>query len=98
MRMTRQTIRLATLLVFLALVAYLVVHPNGLTTNQAVGEVEGEAVEVGRMAVRDKYAIIASLVLVALFGFVMWAAIRANKGEDEAKPPPGNETRSTRRP
>jgi hypothetical protein len=96
MTMTRRTIRLVALLVLLALVAYLAAHRKGLTTNQAVGEAAGTVVEGGSMAARDRYAIVASLVLVALFGFVMWTAVRANKGEHAA--PPGNGARSTGRP
>jgi hypothetical protein len=98
MKMTRQTIRLVALLVILVLVAYLAVHRNGLTAKESEDEAVGEVVDVGRMADRDGYSIVASVVLVALFGFVIWKVLRATKVEDEAKPPPGNGARSTSRP
>jgi hypothetical protein len=90
MRMTRHTIKVVALLVFLVLLAYLAAHRNGHTTDEAVGEAVGDVVKVERMADRDGYSMVASLFLVALFGFVMWTALRGNKREDEAKRPPGN--------
>jgi hypothetical protein len=85
-RVTRFWIRLVALVVFLALVTYLAVHRNGLTANEAVGETVGEAVSAGRMALRDGYAMAATLALVALFGFVAWTVLRAHKRGDKATP------------
>jgi hypothetical protein len=96
MKMTRQTSRVVALLVFLVLVAYLAVHRNGLTDKEAAGEAVGQVVTVQRTAARDRYVMVASVGLVALFGFVMWTALRNNR-EDEAKPPPENAAQSTSR-
>jgi hypothetical protein len=84
---TPRSIRLFALLVLVVLVAYLAVHRHGLTANQATGEAGGEVIQAGSMATRDGYAIVASLVFVALVGFVAWTVLRASKGEDEAVPP-----------
>jgi hypothetical protein len=83
---TPRSIRLFALLVLLVLVTYLAAHRHGLTASQAVGEAAGEVVQVGGMAVRDGYAITATLALVALLGFVMWTVLRAHEGGDKATP------------
>jgi hypothetical protein len=93
-KVTRREIRLVAFLVLLVLVTYLAVHRNGLTVKEAEDEAVGEIVKVGRMVVLDKFAIVASLVLVTLFGFVAWTVLRGHEGEDTAMPP-GDGVRST---
>jgi uncharacterized membrane protein len=89
-KVTRRTIRLAALLVVLALLAFLAVNRNGLTTKETEDEVVGDAVKVVDTGVRDEFAAVAIIGLVALFAFVTWAALRANDGEDRTMPPPGS--------
>src|SRR5262249_10775734 len=87
---TPRSIRLLALLVLVVLVvlvASLAAHRDGLTATQGTGEAVGEVIQAGRMARGDGYAIVASLVFVALIGFVAWTVRRANKREDEAAPP-----------
>jgi hypothetical protein len=86
-------------LAVLAVLAVLIlrdVHRKGLTTREAEDEVVGTAVKTEDLVVRDRYAAVAILGLIALFAFVMWAALRANPGEDEATPPAGGSSASDR--
>jgi hypothetical protein len=88
-RVTRLRVGPFAVVLVLVLLAYLAVHRRGVTEEEAEGEVVGTAVQVGDNAVRDKYAAVAVVGLVALFGFVTWAALRAPEGEDQAMPPAG---------
>jgi hypothetical protein len=84
-------------LAVLAVLAVLIlrdVHRKGLTAKEAEDEVAGTAVKVEDTVVRDKFVAVAFLGLMALFAFVMWAALRANPGEDEATPPAGESSAS----
>jgi hypothetical protein len=87
---TPQKGRLVAVLVLLALLTYLAVHRNGLTSKDAEDEVVGDVVKVEDMALHDDHSTVAFVGLVALFAFfafVIWTALRANKGEDTAMPP-----------
>jgi hypothetical protein len=86
---TRFLIRLAALLVLLALVTYLAAHRKGLTFQEAEVEAGGEVVELRRMVLRDGFAMAAALALVALFGFVAWTVLRPKEREDKAAPQGG---------
>jgi hypothetical protein len=83
-------------LVLLALLTLLAVHRRGVTAEEAQGEAVGAAVKLGGMAVRDEYAVVASLALLALFAFVTWIALRADDGQDGAKPPAGGSSAGDR--
>jgi hypothetical protein len=87
---SRRTIAPAVLLVLLALLALLVVKRKDLTVEEAeVGAVR-EVVKRQHTILRDEYAVVAFLGLMALLAFVTWIVLRANEGEDEAMPrPPG---------
>ena len=74
-------------LVLLALLTLLVVKRKHLTAKEAEDDAVRTAVQLGDTVDRDKYAAVALIALVALFAFVMWSALRANKGEDKAMPP-----------
>jgi len=75
-KVTRLKLGPVTLLVLLALLTLLVVKREHLTAEEAEDTV-----------VRDKYAAVAFLALMALFAFVTWTALRANEGGDKAMPP-----------
>jgi hypothetical protein len=91
------TTRVVALLVFLVLLAFVAFHSDGLTADQSVSEAVAEFLAAGSRPLPDGYAIVACLALVALFGYVAWDVLRADEGEDEAKPPPGNGARSASR-
>jgi hypothetical protein len=84
---TRLKVGPVAVLVLLALLAVLVVHRRGLTAGQAEGEVVGTAAQLEDAVARDQYAAVAFVALVAVFGFVTWAALRARKGAGQAMPP-----------
>jgi hypothetical protein len=86
-KVTGQKSRLVAVLVLLALLTYLAVHRNGLTSKDAEDEAVGEVVKLEEMALYDKYATVAFVALIALFAFVAWTVLRANQGEDKAMPP-----------
>jgi hypothetical protein len=82
-KVTRLKIGPVALLVLLALLTLLWVHRKGLTAEEAEGEAGGAVVQLEDTVVRDKYAAVAFLGLVALFAFVTWTALRANEGGDK---------------
>jgi hypothetical protein len=86
---TRLRIGPVAVLVLLVLLTLLVVKRRHLTAEEAVDEAMRPAAKVGDAVVRDEYGQVAFLALVALLAFVMWAALRANQGEDKAVPPAG---------
>jgi hypothetical protein len=94
MKLTRLKVGPVALLVLLVLLTFLVVHRRGLTTAEAEGETVGAVVKLEDGVARDQYAAVAFVALAALFGFVMWAALRANAGEDKVMPPAGESSAS----
>jgi hypothetical protein len=84
---TRLKIGPVAVLVLLALLTLLVVKRRHLTAEEAADDAARVGVKVGDTVVRDERAAVAVIVLVALFGFVTWTALRAKKGEDKAAPP-----------
>ena len=88
--MTRRNFRpvvLLVLLALLALVTYLAFRRNVYTVEEAEDEAAREVAKAEDVVVHNPQAGVAILVLVALFTFVMWTALRANTGEDKATPP-----------
>ena len=73
----------AILLILLALLMLLAVRKR-LTTAKEVDEAVGK---VGHAAARDSHAGVAIVVVVALFAYVTWIVLRANRGEAQAMPP-----------
>jgi hypothetical protein len=86
-KVTWQKSRLVAVLVLLALLTFLAVHRNGLTSKDAEDEAVGEVVKLRDMVLFDDYATVAFLALMVLFAFVTWTVLRANQGEDKAMPP-----------
>jgi hypothetical protein len=86
-KVTRLKIGPVALLVLLALLTLLVVKRKHLTAEKAEDEAVRAVVKLENTVVRDKHAAVAFLAVIALFGFVMWTALRANEGEAKAKPP-----------
>jgi hypothetical protein len=82
-KVTRLKFSPTAVLVLLALLTLLAVLHNRRTAEEA----EGAAVKLEDSVVHDSHATVAVVGLVALFAFVMWAALRANKGDDKAMPP-----------
>jgi hypothetical protein len=87
---TQLKIGLVALLVLLALLTLLVVKRKHLTPEEAADDAGRTVVKAENTVVRDRYALVAVLALMALFVFVTWTAARANQGEDEAMPPAGS--------
>jgi hypothetical protein len=85
--MNKVTLKLVALLVLLALLTFLVVKRKDLTPEEAEDDAVRAAVKVEDTVVRNDDAAVAFVALMALFAFVTWTALRANKGEDQAKPP-----------
>ena len=83
----RRLLRLVVLLVLLALLTLLVVKRKDLTAEEAEDDAVRAAVKLEDTVDRDDDAAVAFIALVALFAFVTWIALRANEGEDKAKPP-----------
>ena len=86
-KVTRLKIGPVALLVLLALLTLLVVKRKNLTAEEAEDDAVRAVVKVEDTVVRDEYAAVAFLALVALFAFVMWTALRAKEGEHKAVPP-----------
>ena len=86
-KVTWQKSRLVAVLVLLALLTFLAVHRNGLTSKDAEDEAVGEVVKLRDMVLFDDFATVAFVALIALFAFVTWTVLRANHGEDKAMPP-----------
>ena len=84
-KLTRLKIGPAAVLVLLALLVAAAVYRQRHRDAEPVGA----AVKLGDRAVHDSHAGVAVAVLVALFAFVMWTALRANAGGDTATPPAG---------
>src|SRR5262245_18911246 len=84
---TRLKIGPVALLVFLALLTLLVVKRQHLTTEEAQDDTVRTVVKLKDTVVRHERAAVAFLALMALFAFVTWTALRANKEEDKAMPP-----------
>ena len=83
MKVTRLKIGPVAVLVLLALLALVTVYRARHADEEPVGAV----VKLGDRVVHDSHATVAVVVLVALFAFVMWTALRAHEGEDKAMPP-----------
>jgi hypothetical protein len=86
---TRNNTGAVAVLVLLALLALLVVKRIDLTAEE--GEVAAVRT-VGKLEnaiIRDERVVIAFLVLMALFAFVLWTQLRTEEGEDKAMPPAG---------
>ena len=75
------------LLVLLALLALLAAKRKYLTAEEAEHGAVREVVKMEHSVLRDEYAAVALLAVIVLFAFVAWAALRANGGEDQGKPP-----------
>jgi hypothetical protein len=73
----------ALLLTLLAVLILLAIHKR-LTT---AAEVEKAVVKVEDNVVRDSYSRVAVVAMVALFAYVMWIVLRANRGEAKEMPP-----------
>jgi hypothetical protein len=86
-KVTRLKIGPVTLLVLLALLTLLVVKRQHLTAEEAEDDAVRAVVKLEDTVVRDKYAAVAFLALMALFAFVTWTALRADEGGDKAMPP-----------
>jgi hypothetical protein len=84
---TRLKVGPIALLVLLALLTLLVVKRKHLTAEEAEGDAVRVVVKLERTVVRDAYAAVAFLALMALFAFVLGTALGANEGEDKATPP-----------
>jgi hypothetical protein len=86
-KVTRLKIGPVALVVLLVLLTLLAVKRRHMTAEEAVDDTVRVVVKMEDTVVRDKYAAVAFLGLVALFTFVMWTALRANEREDKATPP-----------
>jgi hypothetical protein len=73
----------ALLLILLGMLILLAVYKR-LTTAE---EVEKAAVIVEHHAVRDSHSPVAVVAMVALFAYVTWTALRANRGGAKGMPP-----------
>ena len=79
--------RLVVALVLLAVLSFLTVRLSVLRSKQAEDEAVGGVAKVVNVATYDGYALFAVVTIVAMFGYVMWVALRANHGEAESMPP-----------
>ena len=73
----------AILLILLAMLILLAVRKR-LTTAE---EVDKAVSKVGHAVVHDSHSGVAIVVVVALFAYVTWTVLRANRGDAEAMPP-----------
>jgi hypothetical protein len=85
---SRRYARFIVLLMLLALLAVLVAKRQALRIDEAEDEAVQAVVTVKNTVVRDEYVAGAVLVVLALFGFVIWAAIRAEQEKNKPMPPP----------
>jgi hypothetical protein len=85
-KVTRITIAPVALLVLLALLTLLVVKPKHLMEKDAEAVAVETVVKLEDAVILDEDTAVAFLAVMALFGFVMWTAIRANEAEDKAMP------------
>ena len=76
----------ASCLLLLALLALLAIHRKGLTADQAAEKGVGVVVRVTDDAFYNEYRTVAVLALIAIFAFVMWTVLRANKAENKTMP------------
>ena len=83
---TRLKIGSVVVLVLLALLTFLVVKRKHLTAEEAADDAVRPVVKLEDKVVRDEYAAVAFLALMALFAFVTWTALRAKEGEGKAMP------------
>jgi hypothetical protein len=90
----RLKIRAVALLVVLALLTLLVVKRESLTAEEAQDDAVRTVVKLKDLVVRHEYAVVAFLILMALFAFVTWTGLRANEGEDKATPSAGESSAS----
>jgi hypothetical protein len=86
-KVTQLKIGPVVLLVLLALLTLLVVKRKDLTANEAEDDAVRAVVMLEDSVVRDDFAAVAFLALMALFAFMTWAALRAYQGEDKPIPP-----------
>jgi hypothetical protein len=84
---TRLKIGPVAALLLLALLTLLIVKRKNLTAEEAEDDALRPVVTLESTVVRDDYAAVAFLALLALFAFVIWTALRANEGDDKAIPP-----------
>ena len=89
-KIARLKISPVAVLVLLALLVLVAVYRQRHTDEEPVGAV----VNLGDRAVHDSHATVAVVILVALFAFVMWTALRANERQDKAMPPAGESSAS----
>jgi hypothetical protein len=82
---TRRNLRPVVVLALLVLLALVAVHRRGVTAQEAEDEAVGAVVKVDDAAFRHEFAGVAIVGLMALFAYVMWAALRARE-EDKAMP------------
>ena len=93
-KVTRLKIGPVALLVLLALLTFLVVKRQYLTAEDAEDAAVRPVVKLEDTVVRDEYAAVAFMALVALFAFVTWTALRAKEGEDKTMPLAGESSAS----
>jgi hypothetical protein len=79
---TRFSVAPVVVLVLLVLLMLLAVHRR-LTVEEA----EKTVATVQNRVVRDSYATVAFVGMVALFGYMIWIVLRANQGEAKSMPP-----------
>ena len=84
---TRLKIGPVALLVLLALLTLLVVKRQHLTAEEAADDAVRAGVQLEDKVLRDEHGAVAFLAVMALFVFVTWTALRANKEADKAMPP-----------
>jgi hypothetical protein len=84
---SRNNARIITLLVLLSLLLVLLAKRRALTIDEAESDAVQDVVKVQDTVIGDDYVAVVVLAVVALFGFVLWTAIRANQVEDKAMPP-----------
>jgi hypothetical protein len=77
---TRFNVAPVALLMLLGVAMLLVVH-------NAVDDAEKAFVKVEDSAAHDSYSTVAIVGTVALFAYVTWTVLRANRGEAKAMPP-----------
>jgi hypothetical protein len=83
----RKITPVAVLVLLVVLLTLLVFIRRHRTTQEAVDDAAQVVVKLEDRVVRDKYAAVAFLGLMALLVFVMWTALRAKQEEDKATPP-----------
>src|SRR5262245_50246259 len=81
---TRLNIAPVALLLVLLMLLILLAHRKGLTTAE---EAETAVVKVGRTVDRNSHSRVAAAAMLALFAYVTWTVLRANRGDAKTMPP-----------